>query len=81
MCRLKQLDEIAGRIHQQDLRSTRTGHDVITEAHTGSAKPRDLGRKIIDNEMNAVPSPGRRTLAIRQGPAGRAQWPAEQQPQ
>jgi hypothetical protein len=55
--RLKQLDEIAGGILQQNLRSARPGDDIIAELHAGGTQPRDLGRKIVDDEMNAVPAP------------------------
>jgi hypothetical protein len=78
--RLKQLDEIAGGILQQDLRSARAAHDIVAELDAGGAQPRDLGRNIIDDEMNAVPSAGTGASAIGHRSSGRAFRPAEQEP-
>src|SRR5438128_321584 len=79
--RLKQLHEIAGGIPQQDLRSAGAGYDVVAELHAGGAQARDLGRKILDDEMNSVPSAGSGPLAVRHRPPGRAGRAAQQQPQ
>src|SRR5262249_15866191 len=79
--RLKQLDEIAGGVLQQDLRSAWPGHDVVAELDAGGAQPRDLGRNIIHDEMNAVPAAGTGAIAIGHRSSGRAFRPAEQEPQ
>src|SRR5262249_40427346 len=70
--RLKQLDEIAGGVLQQDLRSARPAHDVVAELDAGGAQPGDLGRNIVHDEMNAVPPPRTRANAIRHPPSGPA---------
>src|SRR5262249_6402557 len=79
--RLKELDEIAGRVLQQDLRSARPGHDVVAELDAGGAQPRDLRRNIVDNEVNAVPATGTRPLAIGHRSPGRTFRPTQQEPQ
>src|SRR5262249_57171552 len=79
--RLKQLDEIAGGVLQQDLRSARPAHDVVAELDAGGAQPGDLGRNIIHDEMNAVPPAGTGAIAIWHRPSRRALRPAEQEPQ
>jgi hypothetical protein len=61
---LKQLDEIAGRILQQDLRSARPRHDVIAELDAGGAQPRDLAREVVHDEVNAIPAARAGPLAI-----------------
>ena len=54
--RLKQLDEIARGVFQQDLRSSRPGYDVVAKLHAGGTQPRNLGRKILLDEVNAIPA-------------------------
>src|SRR5262247_2024462 len=81
MCRLKQFDKIAGRIDEQHLRAARSGHDVVAELYARRAQARDLGGKIIDDEMNPIPAPGPRPFAIAHGSARRTLRPAQQQPQ
>src|SRR5262245_15584549 len=56
--RLKQLDEISGWVREQNLRSPWPGHDVIAELDTGGAQPRDLGRNIPHDKVDAVPAAG-----------------------
>src|SRR5262245_7895699 len=80
-CRLEQLNKIAGRIHQQDLRAARTGQDVVAKLEAGGAQASNLGRQIVDHEVNAIPATGPGPLAIGHRPARRACWSAEQKPQ
>jgi hypothetical protein len=54
--RLKQLDQIAGRIDQQDLRAAGPGHDIVAELHADGAQPRHLAGKIVHDQVNAIPA-------------------------
>jgi hypothetical protein len=51
---LKQLDEIARRILQQDLRSARSSYDIVAELDVGGAQPRDLGRNVLHDEARRI---------------------------
>jgi Cupin domain len=78
---LKQLNEVAGRVFQQDLRAAGTGYDVVAELHFSRTQPRDLGGKIIDNQVNAIPAPWSGAGAISHRSPGRTCRPAEQEPE
>src|SRR4030088_2648222 len=65
--RLEQLDQIAGGILEQDLRTAGPGHDLVAEFDSGGAQPCDLGGEIIDDQVNAVPAAGTGPLAVRIG--------------
>jgi hypothetical protein len=79
--RQKQFDEITGGVLQKDLRPAGARHDIVAELHADRAQSRDLTRKIVDDEVNAVPAAGPRALAIGHRSPGRACRAAEQQPQ
>jgi hypothetical protein len=74
--RLKQLHQVPGRISQKNLRAAGSGHDVVAELRAGGTQSCDLARKIIHNEMDAVPATSfgasaiRHDQAARSGPAG-----------
>jgi hypothetical protein len=72
MLRLIQFDKIAGRVDEQNLGSARSGHDVVSEFHAGGAQSGDLSRKIIDNQVNAIPAAWLGPLAVRHRSAGGA---------
>ena len=76
--RLEKLNEISRRVLDQNLRSTGSGDNVIAELHALGAQSRNLGREILDNEMNTVPAPGPGAFAIGHRSSGRTLWPAEQ---
>jgi hypothetical protein len=79
--RLKKLDRIAGRIVEEDLRATRSGHDVVAELHPGGAETIDLGSEVVDDEVDTVPAPGCGPPAIGHRAPGRAARCAQEQPQ
>jgi hypothetical protein len=68
--RLKQLDEVVGRVPQKDLRAAGSGHNVVAELRTGGTQSCHLARKIIHNKMDAIPATSFRASAIRHGPTG-----------
>jgi hypothetical protein len=76
---LKKLNQVARRIDQKDLPSPRSGHNVISEAHTGYPQPRDLAVNVINDEVNAIPAARLWLLAIRHRPPSGAGGTAEQQ--
>src|SRR6266487_360500 len=76
---LEELDGVAGRVIQHDLGPARPGHDVAAKLQAGSAEPVHLGAQVLYDELDAVPAPRGRLPAVGQGPAARAQLPAEQQ--
>src|SRR5262245_32632188 len=78
MLGLKQFDQITGRVHEQNLGSARPGHDVVSEFHTDLTQPSNLGRKIIDNQVNAIPTAWLGALAVRHRSASRAGGAAQQ---
>src|SRR4029078_2943264 len=78
MLRLKQFDKIAGRVDEQNLGSARSGHDVVSEFHTGGAQSSDLSRKIIDNQGNSMPAPWLGALAVRHSSSRRTGGAAQQ---
>jgi hypothetical protein len=76
--RLEQLNEIAGRVYQQDLRSSGSGHDIVSELHAGGTQSRHFRGKIVDDEVNAIPAAGSWPIAVGHRSPGRACRPAEQ---
>src|SRR5215208_491304 len=78
---LEELDRVAGRILEQNLLAARTGDDVVAERQPGGAEPFDLGRDVLDDEVDAVPASRLRGAPIRHRPPGRALGAAEQQAQ
>jgi len=60
----EQLDRIAGRVVQQDLRPSRASQDLIAEMHTRTAKSRHLGLEVIDDEVNTVPAARNRPASV-----------------
>src|SRR5207245_9122627 len=61
---LEQLDDVAGGILEQDLRSARPGDDLVAGPQAGLAKPVDLSAQVRDHELDAVPASWRGPLAI-----------------
>src|SRR5207244_4877978 len=51
LARLEQLDQIARRVDQQNLRSSRSAHDVVSKLHAGGAQACDLSRKILHDQV------------------------------
>ena len=78
---ITQLDEIAGRIDQQNLGAAGPGHDLVAELNTAATQPLDLGGEVVDDEMDAVPAARPRGLAIGHRSPGGALGPAEQETQ
>jgi len=64
-CGLEQLDDVAGGILEQDLLAAWIGDDVVAERQAGGAEPLDLGRDVLDDEVDLVPAPGLRGAADR----------------
>jgi hypothetical protein len=54
--------------------------DIVAELHADCAQSRDLTRKIVHDEVNAVPAAGPRALAIGHRSPGRACRAAERIP-
>src|SRR5262245_14426505 len=78
---LKQFDQIAGWILDENLGAAGPGHHIVAELDTGAAQPVDLRRQVLDDQMDAVPAARARSLPIAHRSSGRARWAAEQQPQ
>ncbi len=55
---MEQLDDVAGRVLEQDLGAAGAGDDVVAEARAGFAEPSHLGDDVGDDEVDAVPPPG-----------------------
>src|SRR6266508_1962832 len=79
--RLEELDHVARRILDQDLRAARSLHDLVPERHAFRAEPFDLGGEVVDDQMDPVPAAWFRAAAVGHGPPRRAGRPAQQQPQ
>src|SRR5215813_2376804 len=78
---LEKLHEVARRIAQQNLRASRPPHDLISKLHASSTQPRDLGRQILHDQVNAVPAAGSGFGSIGHRSASRTGRPCQQQPQ
>src|SRR4029079_10603975 len=76
---LKQFDQIAGGVLQQDLRSAGAGDDIVAELHARGTQPRNLDGEIAHNQMNAIPAARPWRAAVGHRPSGRTLRPAEQQ--
>src|SRR5687767_15002641 len=63
--RLEELDDVARRILDEDLRAARALDDVVSEAHARGAEARDLTSDVVDDDLKAIPSAGRRLSSIR----------------
>src|SRR5262245_37737550 len=80
--RLEELDRVARRILQEDLRAARAGHDVVPKPYlSGAPESSHLGRDVLDDEVDPVPATGSRLATVRHRPASRAGRAAQQQPQ
>src|SRR6476661_7732297 len=79
--RLEQLDDVPGRVEQQDLLAARTFDDVVAELRPRVAQPRDLGDDVVDVEVDAVPATRTRLFAIGHRPSRGARRAREQQTQ
>src|SRR5262249_53822521 len=80
---LEQLDQIAGRILDQDLPDAHPGDDVVAEACALAAQLADGARQVFDPQGDPVPAarPGQRAVRHRGTAARAAAGDAEQQPQ
>ena len=56
--RLEQLDEVAGRIGEQDLTSAGAGDHLAAEGRSHAAEPVDLGVEVVDDEMDPIAAGG-----------------------
>src|SRR4051794_19807056 len=80
---LEQLDQIPGRILDQDLIPSDSNHELAAERHAGLLEALDLGGEILHDDLEAVPSARFRRTAIGQRltpaalPTGRAQKEGE----
>ena len=72
-----ELDEISGRINDQNLRSARSRNHIVAELHAGGTQPRYFGGKIVHNEVNAIPPSRSRAGPIGHGASGRTGRAAE----
>src|SRR5688572_10170455 len=52
---LEDLDRVARGVVHQDLAAAGPADDVVAERQPGGAQPLDLGRDVIDDEVDAVP--------------------------
>lgn len=59
----------------------RTGDDVVAELDAGAAQPADLGGQVVDDELDAVPTPGFGPLAIWHRPSRRTRRATQQEPE
>jgi hypothetical protein len=64
---LKQLHQVPGRIAEKALRATGSGQDVIAELHARGTQSCGLARKVIHDNMDAVPATCFGASAIRYG--------------
>ena len=64
---LEELDQIAGRVLDEDLRPAGAGDDVVAEAQARGAQAVVLGGEAHDDELDPVPAAGDRPAAIRNG--------------
>ncbi len=53
---LEELDDVAGRVLEQDLLAAGSFHDVVAERRAGVAEPSDLGVDVVDDEVDPVPT-------------------------
>jgi hypothetical protein len=61
---LEKLNEISGRVYQENLRSAGAGDDLVSKRCSGATQSRDLSRQIAYDKVDAIPPPGSRLLAI-----------------
>jgi hypothetical protein len=80
MCRLKEFDDISGRIGQKDLRSTWASHDIVAELDSAGTQSGDFCSKIVHDEMNAIPTAGPWLFAVWHRSPCRTFRSAEQEP-
>jgi hypothetical protein len=78
---LEELDRVAGGVVEQDLLAARAGDHVVAEAQSGGPQPFDLSGKIVDDQVNAVPTAGVGGAAVGHRSSGRAGGTAQQQTQ
>jgi hypothetical protein len=79
--RLEELNHITGRVLEQDLQPSRSGHDVVAKPQARCPKTGYLGSEIVDDQLEAVPAAGVRSPAIGHRPARGARRATEQQTQ
>src|SRR6185437_16086079 len=77
--RLKELDDVARRIQEQNLLAAGPGDDVVAERRARRAQAGDFGVEVVDDQVNAVPAAGSRPGAVRHRPPRGAVRSAEQQ--
>jgi hypothetical protein len=78
---LEQLDDVAGGVLEQDLLAAGPGEDLVPERHTRGPEAVDLGRDVVDDQVDAVPHAGAGGGAVEHRLTGRAARAAEEEPQ
>jgi len=73
---LEELDRVARGVLEQDLLAARPADDVVAEGQARGPQPLDVGRDVLDDEVDAVPSLpapacGRRASVARPSSPGR----------
>src|SRR6476646_9286683 len=79
--RLEQLDQVAGRVLDEDLPAAGTTHHVVAEGDPFGLQPADLLVEVVVDEVDAVPAAGARLGAVGHRTTCRALRAAEQQAQ
>src|SRR5215203_2086972 len=69
---LEELDRVARGVFEQDLPAAGAADDVVAERQAGGPQPLDLGRDVVDDEVDAVPASRLRGAAVWHRAAGRA---------
>lgn len=64
---LEQLDEVAGRVLEQDLLATFPRYDLIPEPGPLLLEPLNGSGQVVDLDLEAVPSPGLGTASVGHG--------------
>src|SRR6476659_8729078 len=78
---LEELDDVAGRVLEEDLLAARSHDDVVAERGARGSQPLDLGADVVDDEVDPVPSSGPGSRAIGHRPAGGALGAGQKQTQ
>src|SRR5258708_14669194 len=78
--RLEQLDEVPCGVDGENLCAAGTGHDLVAEPNPLPGEAGDLAVEVVDDEVDAVPSTGAGSFAIRHRSAGRALRAGQQEP-
>src|SRR4029079_9891929 len=79
--RLEQLDDVAGRVLQEDLLSAGPLHDVVAERRARATQSSNFRVDVVYDEVDAVPAPRARLGAVGHRPSRGALRSREQQAQ